>query len=39
MASVLKSALQVIRERGLGGFRRMLQEEGYLRCLADGNLL
>ena len=30
MASVLKSALQVIKERGLLGFGRMLKEEGYL---------
>ncbi|THG05431.1 hypothetical protein TEA_011825 [Camellia sinensis var. sinensis] len=39
MASLLKSALKSIRERGLGNFLRELREEGYLSCLADGNLL
>ncbi|KAG2318260.1 hypothetical protein Bca52824_021382 [Brassica carinata] len=37
--TVAKSALETIREKGLGGFLRMIREEGFLRCLPDGNLL
>ncbi|KAI9157355.1 hypothetical protein LWI28_021179 [Acer negundo] len=38
-STVVKSALKAIRERGLGTFLRGLKEEGYFRCLPDGNLL
>ncbi|KAL0720025.1 hypothetical protein Bca4012_069349 [Brassica carinata] len=37
--TVAKSALEAVREKGLGGFLRMIREEGFLRCLPDGNLL
>ena len=39
MASVLRSVMKSIREKGLGGFIRELKDEGYLRYLPDGNLL
>lgn len=38
-SSVLKSALNSIREKGLGTFLRELKAEGFLRCLPDGNIL
>uniref|UniRef100_A0A1D1YW74 NADH dehydrogenase [ubiquinone] 1 alpha subcomplex subunit 12 n=1 Tax=Anthurium amnicola TaxID=1678845 RepID=A0A1D1YW74_9ARAE len=39
MASVVKGALRAIREKGIRGVLREMKEEGYLRCLPDGNLL
>ncbi|XP_022643154.1 probable NADH dehydrogenase [ubiquinone] 1 alpha subcomplex subunit 12 [Vigna radiata var. radiata] len=39
MASVVKNVLKSIREKGFGTFLRELKDEGYLRCLPDGNLL
>ncbi|CAJ2639755.1 unnamed protein product [Trifolium pratense] len=39
MASVVKSIIDGVKEKGLGGFFRHLKNEGYLRCLPDGNLL
>ncbi|KAI3411302.1 NADH dehydrogenase [ubiquinone] 1 alpha subcomplex subunit 12 [Psidium guajava] len=39
MASILRGVLKGIKERGLGNFLRELKGEGYLNCLADGNLL
>ncbi|GMN44189.1 hypothetical protein TIFTF001_013389 [Ficus carica] len=39
MASVVKSAFRAIREKGVSNFLRELRDEGYLRCLPDGNLL
>ncbi|KAK3403659.1 hypothetical protein EUGRSUZ_K00090 [Eucalyptus grandis] len=39
MAAILRGALKGIKEKGLGNFLRDLKEEGYLKCLADGNLL
>lgn len=38
-STVVKEAFKAIREKGLGTFLRQLREEGYLKCLADGNLL
>ncbi|RHN38834.1 putative NADH:ubiquinone reductase (H(+)-translocating) [Medicago truncatula] len=38
-SSVVKSILNTVKEKGLGGFFRHLKDEGYLRCLPDGNLL
>ncbi|KAB1205532.1 putative NADH dehydrogenase [ubiquinone] 1 alpha subcomplex subunit 12 [Morella rubra] len=38
MASVVKNALKAIKEKGLGTFFRELKEEGYTKCLLDGNL-
>ncbi|KAF3683702.1 putative NADH dehydrogenase [ubiquinone] 1 alpha subcomplex subunit 12, partial [Capsicum annuum] len=39
MASVVRSIFQSIKEKGIGNFVRELKQEGYLRCLPDGNLL
>jgi len=40
MASkVVKYVLQSIKEKGLRGFYRELKDEGYVKCLSDGNLL
>ncbi|CAM8992164.1 hypothetical protein QQ045_006599 [Rhodiola kirilowii] len=39
MTAVVKGALKLIKEKGLGGFWREIKNEGYLRCLPDGNLL
>ncbi|CAI8608314.1 unnamed protein product [Vicia faba] len=38
-SSVVKSIISTVREKGLGGFFRYLKDEGYRRCLPDGNLL
>ncbi|TYI25939.1 hypothetical protein ES332_A05G081700v1 [Gossypium tomentosum] len=37
--TVVKSALQAIRERGLRSFLRDLKEDGFRKCIFDGNLL
>ncbi|PKI39486.1 probable NADH dehydrogenase [ubiquinone] 1 alpha subcomplex subunit 12 isoform X1 [Punica granatum] len=39
MASVVRGAMKAIREKGLGNFLRELKEDGYAKCLLDGNLL
>ncbi|KAL6133435.1 hypothetical protein ACLB2K_065670 [Fragaria x ananassa] len=39
MTTVVKSIVQEIKEKGLGNFLRQAREEGYLKCLHDGNLL
>ncbi|CAI9087049.1 OLC1v1021015C3 [Oldenlandia corymbosa var. corymbosa] len=39
MAGVVRNALKSIREKGLRNFFGELKEEGYLKCLLDGNLL
>ncbi|KAK4789392.1 hypothetical protein SAY86_020711 [Trapa natans] len=39
MASVVRGALKAIKEKGFGNFLRELKEEGYTKCLLDGNLL
>ncbi|KAL2921478.1 putative NADH dehydrogenase [ubiquinone] 1 alpha subcomplex subunit 12 [Bienertia sinuspersici] len=39
MASIVRSSFKAIKEKGLGNFFRELREEGFLRCLPDGNLL
>uniref|UniRef100_A0A452YRE8 Uncharacterized protein n=1 Tax=Aegilops tauschii subsp. strangulata TaxID=200361 RepID=A0A452YRE8_AEGTS len=39
MAAVVRSVWQGIREKGLTNFLRYAREEGYLKCLGDGNLL
>ncbi|CAN4089395.1 unnamed protein product [Withania somnifera] len=39
MASVMRSIFQSIKEKGIGNFVKELRQEGYLRCLPDGNLL
>ncbi|XP_055827538.1 probable NADH dehydrogenase [ubiquinone] 1 alpha subcomplex subunit 12 [Solanum dulcamara] len=39
MAWLLRSIFQSIKEKGIGNFLKELREDGYLRCLADGNLL
>ncbi|RDY14073.1 putative NADH dehydrogenase [ubiquinone] 1 alpha subcomplex subunit 12 [Mucuna pruriens] len=39
MASVVKNVIKSVREKGFGAFLRELKDEGYLRCLPDGNLL
>ncbi|KAL5568220.1 hypothetical protein UlMin_024795 [Ulmus minor] len=39
MASVVRSVLKAIKEKGVGNFLRDLREDGYLKCLPDGNLL
>lgn len=39
MASIVRSVFKSIKEKGLGTFLRELRQEGYLNCLADGNLL
>ncbi|MED6218046.1 hypothetical protein PIB30_023428 [Stylosanthes scabra] len=38
-SSVVKNVMKSIREKGFGAFLRELKDEGYLRCLPDGNLL
>ncbi|OMO71147.1 NADH:ubiquinone oxidoreductase, 17.2kDa subunit [Corchorus capsularis] len=38
-STVVKSALKAIREKGLRNFFRELKEEGYTKCIFDGNLL
>ncbi|EOY33161.1 NADH dehydrogenase 1 alpha subcomplex subunit 12 isoform 1 [Theobroma cacao] len=38
-STVVKSALQAIREKGLRTFLRELKEDGYTKCIFDGNLL
>ncbi|KAK8601807.1 hypothetical protein V6N13_058516 [Hibiscus sabdariffa] len=37
--TVVKSALQAIRERGLRTFLRELKDDGFTKCFFDGNLL
>ncbi|XVF19546.1 hypothetical protein REPUB_Repub11eG0120800 [Reevesia pubescens] len=37
--TVVKSALQAIRERGLRTFLRELKDDGFTKCIFDGNLL
>ncbi|TYI36972.1 hypothetical protein ES332_A03G179400v1 [Gossypium tomentosum] len=37
--TVVKSALQAIRERGLRSFLRELKDDGFTKCFFDGNLL
>ncbi|XP_021752091.1 probable NADH dehydrogenase [ubiquinone] 1 alpha subcomplex subunit 12 [Chenopodium quinoa] len=39
MASIVRNTFKAIKEKGLGNFLREFREEGYLRCLPDGNLL
>ncbi|KAG6579672.1 putative NADH dehydrogenase [ubiquinone] 1 alpha subcomplex subunit 12, partial [Cucurbita argyrosperma subsp. sororia] len=39
MASVVRGILKSIKDKGIGTFLRDLKEEGYLKCLPDGNLL
>ncbi|KAI5657411.1 hypothetical protein M9H77_26204 [Catharanthus roseus] len=39
MASLVRSVLRSIKEKGLGNFARELRDEGYLNCIFDGNLL
>ncbi|KAL9225069.1 hypothetical protein vseg_001036 [Gypsophila vaccaria] len=39
MASIVRNAVQAIKEKGLVNFLRELKHEGFLSCLADGNLL
>ncbi|KAL5724677.1 hypothetical protein ACHQM5_007904 [Ranunculus cassubicifolius] len=39
LMKMAKSALSAIREKGIGNVLRELKQEGFLRCLPDGNLL
>lgn len=39
MASVVRSAFKAIKEKGIGNFIKDLKEDGFLKCLPDGNLL
>ncbi|XXG43825.1 hypothetical protein AAC387_Pa01g3776 [Persea americana] len=39
MASLLRSALRAIREKGIGGVLKELKEEGFPIALLDGNLM
>ncbi|XP_022996140.1 probable NADH dehydrogenase [ubiquinone] 1 alpha subcomplex subunit 12 [Cucurbita maxima] len=39
MASVVRGIVKSIKDKGIGTFWRELKEEGYLKCLPDGNLL
>ncbi|KAL6291810.1 hypothetical protein ACE6H2_009320 [Prunus campanulata] len=39
MATVVKSVVKAIRERGLRTFLKELKEDGYANCIFDGNLL
>ncbi|KAK4758058.1 hypothetical protein SAY87_019359 [Trapa incisa] len=39
MTSVVRGVLKAIKEKGFGNFLRELKEEGYTKCLLDGNLL
>uniref|UniRef100_A0A8N4IG78 NADH dehydrogenase [ubiquinone] 1 alpha subcomplex subunit 12 n=1 Tax=Elaeis guineensis var. tenera TaxID=51953 RepID=A0A8N4IG78_ELAGV len=38
MASVIGGVFKTVREKGIGNFVRHLREEGYTKCLLDGNL-
>ncbi|KAM3730586.1 hypothetical protein ACB098_12G098200 [Castanea mollissima] len=38
-STVVKYVLQSIKEKGLRGFYRELKDEGFVKCLGDGNLL
>ncbi|KAF9625635.1 hypothetical protein IFM89_024916 [Coptis chinensis] len=39
LVKIAKSAVNMIREKGIGGFFKEIKQEGFLRCLPDGNLL
>ncbi|KAK3157270.1 hypothetical protein QOZ80_2AG0118560 [Eleusine coracana subsp. coracana] len=39
MAAVVRGVLRGIKEKGLSNFIRDVREEGYFKCLLDGNLL
>ncbi|EEC67507.1 hypothetical protein OsI_34798 [Oryza sativa Indica Group] len=39
MAAVVRGVLNGIREKGLSNFLRHARDEGYFKCLLDGNLL
>ncbi|KAI3856093.1 hypothetical protein MKW98_030921 [Papaver atlanticum] len=39
MASLLKSAFNAIKEKGIRNVAREIKEAGFLNCLPDGNLL
>ncbi|KAG6400738.1 hypothetical protein SASPL_137580 [Salvia splendens] len=39
MAAVVRGAMKLIKEKGIGGFFREIREEGYLSALLDGNLM
>ncbi|KAG6510530.1 probable NADH dehydrogenase [ubiquinone] 1 alpha subcomplex subunit 12 [Zingiber officinale] len=39
MASLVRGILSTIKEKGVGGFIKHLRDEGYTKCLLDGNLL
>ncbi|KAM1021146.1 hypothetical protein ACFX2J_042091 [Malus domestica] len=38
MATVVKSVVKAIRERGLRSYLKELKEDGFLNCIFDGNL-
>ncbi|KAK6926152.1 NADH dehydrogenase [ubiquinone] 1 alpha subcomplex subunit 12 [Dillenia turbinata] len=38
-STVVKNVIKAIREKGVGAFLRELKEEGYTKCIFDGNLL
>lgn len=39
MASVLRSAMKMVKEKGIANFWKEIKEEGFLNCIVDGNLM
>eukprot|EP00252_Welwitschia_mirabilis_P017704 TRINITY_DN39235_c0_g1_i1.p1 TRINITY_DN39235_c0_g1~~TRINITY_DN39235_c0_g1_i1.p1 ORF type:complete len:164 (-),score=28.80 TRINITY_DN39235_c0_g1_i1:157-648(-) len=39
MSSIVRSVLKTVREKGISNALKEMKQEGYLKCILDGNLL